>query len=136
MAGKDPDVTRPDALTLAGFAVCALLGGANVVAVRFSNQGLPPFYGAAVRFLAASALLFAYMAVRRVPLPTGAEWRGTVAYTMSVLRRAALAARPATLSPFIYSSSETRELSQRAPALSESIAQDAVVVAGVGLRSG
>lgn len=37
-----------------------------------------------------------------------------------------------TLSPLIYSLSEARELSQRAPVLFGSIAQDAVVIAGVG----
>lgn len=74
------DTMRPDPLTLAGFLLSALLGGANVVAVKFSTQGLPPFYGAAVRFFVASILLFGYMALRRVPWPSRAEWKGTVAY--------------------------------------------------------
>jgi predicted nucleotidyltransferase len=40
----------------------------------------------------------------------------------------------ATLSPLIYSPSEARELSRRAPALFESMARDAIVVAGIGPR--
>jgi drug/metabolite transporter (DMT)-like permease len=71
---------RPDALTLAGFTTVSLLGGANLVAVRFSNQGLPPFYGAATRFLAASILLLGYMVVRRIPAPSRDEWKGTLIY--------------------------------------------------------
>jgi predicted nucleotidyltransferase len=40
----------------------------------------------------------------------------------------------ATLSALVYSQLEARELPQRAPALFESIARDAIVVAGIGPR--
>lgn len=71
---------RPDSVTLAGFVGVILLGGSNFVAVRFSNRGLPPFYGAAIRFLAASILLFGFMAFRRIPFLERAEWKATLAY--------------------------------------------------------
>jgi drug/metabolite transporter (DMT)-like permease len=80
-AGRDstPD-GRPDAFTLAGFGIVVVLGGANFVAVKFSNEGLPPFFGAALRFLAASGILFAYMAFRRIPRPVKGQWTGTVLF--------------------------------------------------------
>lgn len=56
------------------------LGGANFVAVKFSNEALPPFYGAALRFSAASVLLLAYMAIRKIPAPAGPEWKGTLLF--------------------------------------------------------
>ncbi|MDQ1595041.1 MAG: hypothetical protein QOH40_1597, partial [Arthrobacter pascens] len=36
---------RVQRLTLAAFSVAVLLGGANFVAVRLSNQELAPFWG-------------------------------------------------------------------------------------------
>ena len=39
---------RPDRLTLIAFALFVLIGGANGVAVCFSNFELPPFWGAAM----------------------------------------------------------------------------------------
>lgn len=75
-----PGGSKPDALTLAGFLVVALLGGGNFVAVKFSNEGFPPFFGAAIRFAAASLLLFAYMAWRKIPIPKKGEWTGTVLF--------------------------------------------------------
>lgn len=77
---RDPLGGKPDALTLAGFLVVVLLGGANFVAVKFSNEGFPPFFGAGIRFLAASLLLFAYMAVRRISAPSRQEWKGTLLF--------------------------------------------------------
>lgn len=57
-----------------------LIGGSNFVAVRFSNAELPPYWGAALRFLPASALLLVAMAVWRIPLPRGASLRGAAVY--------------------------------------------------------
>jgi drug/metabolite transporter (DMT)-like permease len=48
--------------------------------VRFSNAELPPYWGAALRFLPASALFFAVMAVRRIPMPRGGALRGAAIY--------------------------------------------------------
>jgi len=48
--------------------------------VRFSNAELPPYWGAAIRFLPAGVLLFAAMAVSRIAIPRGASLRGAAIY--------------------------------------------------------
>ncbi len=70
----------PDRITLALFFSVVLIGGSNFVAVRFSNAELPPYWGAALRFIPASALLLAAMAMWRVPFPRGASLRGAAIY--------------------------------------------------------
>jgi drug/metabolite transporter (DMT)-like permease len=70
----------PDRLALAALIGIAVLGGANFVAVRISNFGLPPFWGAAIRFLAATALLFLIVAVRRIEFPRGRALVGAIIY--------------------------------------------------------
>lgn len=71
---------RPDPLTLAGFGVVVLLAGSNLVVVRMSNRGLPPFFGAGIRFLATSFLMFGGGLVRKLPLPTRQELPGTLLF--------------------------------------------------------
>jgi drug/metabolite transporter (DMT)-like permease len=71
---------RPDPLTLAVFGMLVVLIGANLVAIRFTDRELPPFWGAGVRF-AVAAVLFAAMAlVRRAPLPRGSALVGALLY--------------------------------------------------------
>lgn len=48
--------------------------------MRFSNAELPPYWGAAIRFLPASALLLLAMALWRVPVPHGSSLRGAAIY--------------------------------------------------------
>src|SRR5437867_3309419 len=55
-----------------------LIGGSNFVAVRFSNAELPPYWGAAIRFLPASLVLFVVMAIGRIPVPYGSALVGAV----------------------------------------------------------
>lgn len=80
--------TRPAGLTLAAFGAAVLLGGANFVAVRFSNEELAPFWGAALRFSVA-ALLFTGIAVAlRLRWPRGrllamTALYGTLAFAVS-----------------------------------------------------
>lgn len=69
-----------DRSVLAVFAGVVLIGGSNFVAVRFSNQELAPFWGAALRFALAGALFFAIAAAGRRPLPRGAALVGALAY--------------------------------------------------------
>lgn len=71
---------RPDALTLSAFALTVLIGGTNFVAVRFSNLELAPFWGAGLRFLAASAILLALSGARRLPFPSGRALVGALLY--------------------------------------------------------
>jgi len=62
---------RPERLTLVAFIISTIMGGGNAIAVRFSNAELTPFFGAGIRFLAASLLLFLFVFYRRLPLPKG-----------------------------------------------------------------
>lgn len=57
-----------------------LIGGSNFVAVRFSNAELPPYWGATLRFLPAAALLFASLAIFRIPVPRGTALTGAAIY--------------------------------------------------------
>ena len=70
----------PDRATLAAFLGCALIGGSNFVAVRFSNEDLDPMFGATIRFTLATLLLFAIMAVMRLPVPRGRAAVGAAVY--------------------------------------------------------
>lgn len=67
-------------MTLAGFGVVVLLAGSNLVVVRLSNRELPPFFGAGIRFLPASVLLFGWVLARRLPLPSRRELPGTLLF--------------------------------------------------------
>lgn len=61
--------SRPDRLTLAAFLLVVLLGGSNSVAIRYSNQELAPFWGAALRFVFAAAAFWIILWWRKLPLP-------------------------------------------------------------------
>jgi drug/metabolite transporter (DMT)-like permease len=69
-----------DKSTFAAFVVAVIFLGVNFVAVRFSNQELPPFWGAALRFMIASILLFSIVRLRNIPLPQGAALTGAVLF--------------------------------------------------------
>lgn len=62
------------------FVTVVILLGVNFVAVRFSNEELPPFWGAALRFTIAAIILFAIVLVRRLPLPRGMGLVGASLY--------------------------------------------------------
>jgi drug/metabolite transporter (DMT)-like permease len=62
------------------FAVLVLIVASNVVAVRYSNQELAPFWGAAARFTGAGLLFAAYVAVRRLPLLRGRALAGAILF--------------------------------------------------------
>jgi drug/metabolite transporter (DMT)-like permease len=55
------------ARTYTAFLGAVLIGGANFIAVSFSNRELPPFFGAAVRFAIAGLLFFLITRFRRLP---------------------------------------------------------------------
>jgi len=71
---------RPERLTLIAFIISTILGGNNAIAVRFSNVELPPFFGAAIRFAAASLFLFLIVLVMRLPLPNGRSLIGALIF--------------------------------------------------------
>lgn len=67
-------------LPLLAFLASVVLLGVNFVAVRFSNAELPPFWGAALRFLIASTVLFAIVRWKRLPLPRGKGLMGALLF--------------------------------------------------------
>lgn len=67
-------------LTLIAFILLIMIGGSNAVAVRFSNLELPPFWGAAIRFVAAALIFWLITLIRRVDLPRGRSFIGAVLY--------------------------------------------------------
>ena len=71
---------RVPPLALAAFSVAVLLGAANFVAVRLSNQELAPFWGAALRFGLAAALFVIFALILRLRWPRGRLLALTAAY--------------------------------------------------------
>jgi drug/metabolite transporter (DMT)-like permease len=79
-AGTAEAPPRSNGEVLAAFIAMVLLGGANFVAVRFSNAELAPFWGAGFRF-AISALVLGVIALAlRVPFPAGRTLVGATLY--------------------------------------------------------
>jgi len=66
--------------TLVAFVLMVLFAGGNTVAVRVSNFGLPPFWGAALRSSGAALVFWILVLLRRMPLPRGRALWGSVLY--------------------------------------------------------
>jgi drug/metabolite transporter (DMT)-like permease len=69
-----------DRRILFAFAGVVVLAGSNIVAVRFSNRELDPFWGAGIRFLGASLILWVLVARGHHSLPKGRSLGGAVVY--------------------------------------------------------
>jgi drug/metabolite transporter (DMT)-like permease len=84
LAGADRIVmqtsARLDRAVLVAFGVLVILVGANLVAIRFSNRELAPFWGAGTRFALAAILFAAIMVVRRIAIPLGTPLLGAVLF--------------------------------------------------------
>lgn len=65
---------------LLAFAGVVAFGGMNGVAIAHMNEELPPLWGAALRFGAASLLLFGIAAVQRVRFPRDSALFGSLIY--------------------------------------------------------
>lgn len=76
----EPPEHSPDAVALGAFAVAVTLGGANFLAVRYSNRELPPFWGAGLRFALAALLFVVISLVLRLPWPRGRHLALTALY--------------------------------------------------------
>ncbi len=70
----------PDRTTSAAFFGAVLIGGANFVAVKFSNEDLDPLFGATLRFVPATLLFLLLMRIRRLPMPYVAAALGAALY--------------------------------------------------------
>ena len=66
-----PRGQAPGGAVLSAFAAAVVLGGANFVAVRISNQELDPFWGTSLRFGMAAALFVVIALALRLRLPRG-----------------------------------------------------------------
>jgi drug/metabolite transporter (DMT)-like permease len=73
-------MSKPSSATLAAFSGAVLIGGANYIAVKFSNEEIDPLTGAALRFSAAAFLLFLICGIGRYPLPRGRQAVGAALY--------------------------------------------------------
>jgi drug/metabolite transporter (DMT)-like permease len=69
-----------DTTTYLAFANAVLIGGANFVAVSFSNMELPPLFGAALRFALAALLFFLIMRISGVSMARGRAAMGAAVY--------------------------------------------------------
>ncbi len=65
---------------MSAFIFLVIIGGSNAVAVRFSNQELPPFWGAATRFAVTAILFWIIVAARNIALPRGRALAGSLLY--------------------------------------------------------
>ncbi|MCI0554649.1 MAG: EamA family transporter [Anaerolineae bacterium] len=74
------DDSSDNKATLIAFITVVLFLGVNFVAVKFSNQELQPFWGAALRFIIASVLLFVIARIWDIALPKGQALLGAGLY--------------------------------------------------------
>jgi drug/metabolite transporter (DMT)-like permease len=72
--------SRPDSATLVAFLAASFIAGANAVAVRVGLTELAPFWGAAVRFLIAAAILVLLAVAMRRTFPKGRALLGAALY--------------------------------------------------------
>ncbi|HSB65125.1 MAG TPA: DMT family transporter [Anaerolineales bacterium] len=74
------ETKNPNRSVMIAFALAVFFAGNNAIAVRYSNMELPPFFGAAIRFSIAGIILFALVAILRLPLPRGKGLLGAVLF--------------------------------------------------------
>jgi drug/metabolite transporter (DMT)-like permease len=54
-----------------------IIWGSTYLGMRFALEGFPPFIMAAVRFLIAGSLLYAFLRIRGTPAPNRYQWAGS-----------------------------------------------------------
>ena len=69
-----------DLRTPLAFGGVVVLGGLNIVAVKYSNQDFDAFWGAGVRFTLAAGVFFLIALVLKIPFPKGRALVGAVLY--------------------------------------------------------
>jgi drug/metabolite transporter (DMT)-like permease len=74
---------RPAWKTLLAFAIIYFVWGSTFLAIRVGVREVPPFLLAAMRFLAAGAVLYGWMIARGERSPSGREWAS--AWLLAVL---------------------------------------------------
>jgi drug/metabolite transporter (DMT)-like permease len=71
--------------TLIAFVLLVLFAGGNAVAIRVSNIGLPPLWGAAIRAGGAALVFWVIVALRRLALPRGRALLGAMLYGLLIV---------------------------------------------------
>jgi drug/metabolite transporter (DMT)-like permease len=71
-------VNRLSPLVVACLAATWVVWGSTYLAIKFALVSFPPFLQMGTRFLAASCILFAWIAMRRSSLPTRTQWRNAI----------------------------------------------------------
>ena len=66
--------------TLVAFAGVVVFGASNIVAVRFSNRELDPFWGAGIRFAVAGTVMLGLVVVNGLRVPRGRSLAGAAGY--------------------------------------------------------
>src|SRR5919197_4424294 len=72
--------STPQPRVVAAFVVLVLLVGTNLVAIRYSNRELPPFWNAGFRFALAALGFAVILAVRRPGIPARRQIAGALLY--------------------------------------------------------
>src|SRR5205814_10446653 len=67
---------RPTWKTLLAFAIIYFVWGSTFLAIRVGVREVPPFLLAAMRFLVAGIVLYAWMRLKGTPSPSFREWGG------------------------------------------------------------
>jgi drug/metabolite transporter (DMT)-like permease len=62
-------------LVALAFVAVSIIWGSTYLGIRVALEGFPPFFGGAIRFLLAGALLYGVLRVRGEAAPTAVEWR-------------------------------------------------------------
>lgn len=75
-----PAEAAPDRVALGAFTGAVLVGGSNFVAIRFSNRGLDPMWGAGLRFALAAAVFAILLVLLRLTIPRGRPLGLVLAY--------------------------------------------------------
>lgn len=70
--------TRLSPLILACLAATWLVWGSTYLAIKVALVSFPPFFGMGTRFVAAGALLLAWMRWRGTPMPSALQWRNAL----------------------------------------------------------
>ena len=140
-------MTREDRFALGCFVFGGVFAGGNVIAVRYTVRELEPLWGAGIRFLAASVLLFAILAVMRLEVPRGRALAGAALYgTLNFAAAFALAyyglthihgGLGSTLLALVPLTTLVLAVAQRQESFRTSaLAGSLVAIAGVGFISG
>jgi drug/metabolite transporter (DMT)-like permease len=79
-SGSAASGSLPNTSVLLAFLLSVIFAGANAVAVRFTVEEMDPFWGATLRFAAATAIFAFIVLVRRLPLPRGRTLGGVLLY--------------------------------------------------------